>query len=449
MARRIAYLAVVLLSVTLPATVASPQGPDVLGQARETVLRQLEAFRRDDFDGAYTFASASIKQQFDRAAFERMVRGGYPEIARSARAAVTRAEVAANGHAYLELRIRGANGQRVEAIYELVWENGGWKVNGVATRPDPGEDASARPPVVRVAAAGQRVGVLGPDEDPRFTELARGLRQGLREARGGGPSVDILEARVARGDRKGWRAAVERLRRERASVLFVIGSELARAARQVAAEPPLVFITPGDPVASGLVRSLARPGGNMTGMTFEYPELSAKRLEILKEIDGRIRRVVVLHDSRDASSRQHLAAAGQAATALGIRLVEREARSREELARALPALDGADAFLALPGGFPAAYLDEAVAAASTRRIPSIVPGHGAPGAALARYGASEAETARQAARLVERILRGARAGDLPVERPTTLRLVLNGRTARILGLTIPPALLQRADEIVQ
>jgi len=105
--------------------------------AAEPVVKQLEAFRRDDYDTAYTFASEEIRARFDRPGFEAMVRGGYPEIARSAFASVTGTELRPDGSAYVTIKIRGANGQTVEALYELVWQ-GAWKINGVATRPDTG-----------------------------------------------------------------------------------------------------------------------------------------------------------------------------------------------------------------------------------------------------------------------------------------------------------------------
>jgi hypothetical protein len=103
--------------------------------AAEPVVKQLEAFRRDDYDTAFTFASAEIQTQFDRQSFEVMVRRGYPEIARSTFAAVVKTEVAPHGAAYVTVKIRGANGQSVEALYELVWQDG-WRINGVVTRPD-------------------------------------------------------------------------------------------------------------------------------------------------------------------------------------------------------------------------------------------------------------------------------------------------------------------------
>jgi len=101
------------------------------------VMKQLEAFRRDDFDTAFTFASSTIRAQFDRSSFETMVRRGYPEIARSTFGAVVKTELPAEGLAYVTVKIRGANGQSVEALYELTWEDD-WKINGVVTRPDAG-----------------------------------------------------------------------------------------------------------------------------------------------------------------------------------------------------------------------------------------------------------------------------------------------------------------------
>jgi uncharacterized protein DUF4864 len=107
--------------------------------AADSILRQLEAFRRDDYDGAYAFASDDIQQAFDRVSFERMVRSGYPEIAHSSSAAVSRVDVAQDGHVHIRMKVKGTNGNTVEALYDMVREGAGWRVNGVVTRPDPGQ----------------------------------------------------------------------------------------------------------------------------------------------------------------------------------------------------------------------------------------------------------------------------------------------------------------------
>ena len=295
-----------------------------------------------------------------------------------------------------------------------------------------------------------RIGILGPAEEPRFSELLGGLRQGLRDRGYSDLAAEILEGRVTRGDQAGAHARVEEFARQRAQVLFVIGSELARLARQVSSEMPIVFITPGDPVAAGLVASLAKPGSNMTGMTFEYPELSGKRLELLKEMITRIRRVLVLYDPRDASPRQSVTVAREVAPKLGLKLLERETRSAEEITRGLDALKEADAFLAIPGGLTSAHYKDIISAANAKRKATMFNARtGSTLEALASYGASDAEIARQVARLVDKIIKGEQAGDLPVERPRKLELVINLKTAKQIGVTIPPNLLVRANKVMK
>jgi putative tryptophan/tyrosine transport system substrate-binding protein len=302
-----------------------------------------------------------------------------------------------------------------------------------------------------VAETKPKVALLGPAEEPRFSDIRSGLVEGLRDhGHVVGGSLELIEAKVERGDHGAARAAAKELVREGVAVVFVIGSEIARVARQVAPELPIVFITPGDPVAAGLVASLSRPGGNITGMTFEFPELSAKRLELLKEISPQLQRVLVLHDSRDASSRQHLAAARDAAGKLGLMLIEHEIASRDAAAGALSSSANAQAVLPIPGGAASADHADIVRAANARRLPIVVHTSTArTSEALASYGTNDAMIARQAARLLDKILRRESAGDLPVERPTSVELVINLKTAKALGVAIPPALLARADEVIE
>ena len=131
-----ARLAFACLLLALGATIAGAQAANTDARAAAVpVVKQLEAFRRNDFDTAFTFASGMIQERFDRRNFEVMVRRGYPEIAQSTFAAVTKTELESPGLAYVTVKIRGANGQSIEALYEMVWESD-WKINGVATRPD-------------------------------------------------------------------------------------------------------------------------------------------------------------------------------------------------------------------------------------------------------------------------------------------------------------------------
>ncbi|MBI4525352.1 MAG: ABC transporter substrate-binding protein [Deltaproteobacteria bacterium] len=296
-----------------------------------------------------------------------------------------------------------------------------------------------------------RIGVLGAPEEPRFSGIVSGLKQGLRDLGYAEQALEILEGRVERGKEKDReRSVVEELARKNAQVLFIMGSRLVRRARQVAPTIPIVFITPGDPVASGHVSSLSKPGNNTTALTFEYPELSGKRLEILKEMVPRIRRVLAIYDPRDASPLQGLTAARETAPKLGITLLDRETRSREDIGRALEMLGKVDGFLGIPGGIPTGHYQAIIRAANTKRTATIFHAHsGSTFEALASYGSSDTGIAREAARLIDKILKGANAGELPVERPTKLELVINLKTAKQIGVTIPPNVLARADKVIK
>src|SRR6266545_559589 len=176
-------------------------------------------------------------------------------------------------------------------------------------------------PVHAQQAKERRIAVIGAPEEPRFSEVAAGLKNGLGELGYAKPSLVVQEVKIARSEEKGVKSIVEGLLRQQTQVLFLIGSRLLKPVREASTEVPVVFITPGDPVAAGLVASLARPGGNTTAMTFEYPELSGKRLELIKEIAPKVRRVLAVYDSRDPSPRQGMMAARQAAPSLGLTLV--------------------------------------------------------------------------------------------------------------------------------
>jgi len=295
-----------------------------------------------------------------------------------------------------------------------------------------------------------RIAVVGAPEEPRFSEIVAGLKKGLGELGYAPTAINVHETKIARAEEKSAKALIEGLLRQKTQIFFLIGSRLLKPVRESSADVPVVFITPGDPVAAGLVASFARPGGNTTAMTFEYPELSGKRLELLKELAPKTRRVLAVYDGRDASPRQGMMAARQAAPGLGLTLIEREARGPEELLRALETLDDTDAYLSIPGGFPTGSYGKITRAANAKRRPAIFHARMVGTAdALASYGASDTQVAHDAARLVDKIIKGAKAGELPVERPTKLELVINLKTAKQIGLTIPANVLARADKVIK
>jgi putative tryptophan/tyrosine transport system substrate-binding protein len=295
-----------------------------------------------------------------------------------------------------------------------------------------------------------RIAVIGAPEEPRFSDIVSGLKNGLRELGYAPSSLVIYETKLSRAEEKNAKPLIENLLQRKAQVLFLIGSRLLQPVRDVSAQVPVVFITPGDPVASGVVKSLARPSGNTTAMTFEYPELSGKRLALLKEITPKVRRVLAVYDPRDPSPQQGIKAAREVAPKVGISLVEREARSREELLVALEAVEESDGYLSIPGGFPTGAYREITRLINSKRLPTIFHTRSSDTMdALTSYGASDTQVAHDSARLVDKIIKGANAGELPVERPTRIELTINLQTAKKIGLTIPPNVLARADRVIK
>ena len=248
-----------------------------------------------------------------------------------------------------------------------------------------------------VVAAPAVVGFIAPDEEPRFTNLVEGLRQGLQAAGMGAEIVVILEHRVERGDAAGALRAARSLTTGDARVAFVVGTELTKLVRSATRDLPIVFITPGDPVRAGIATTLGHPGNNLTGMTFEFSELSAKRLELLKEISPSARRVGVVYDARDNSPRQGFAAAKVGATRLGIQLVELDVVRLGRGAIITMQGDKLDGLLLIPGGAISNVIDVAMKLAATQRIAAVAWNRNeATREAVISYGVNDVEVARSA-----------------------------------------------------
>jgi len=236
-------------------------------------------------------------------------------------------------------------------------------------------------------------------------------------------------------------------------VIVAANTAAGQAAQRATRTIPIVIPTMADPVADGFVASLAQPGGNITGLSFQSPDLQGKRLQVLREALPSAARVALLMDSNETKYRQVAREAESVARAIGVRpqpLVE--VQSPNDLTEAFSRItrERADAVLIVGGTM--LYVNRVLLAqhALKARLPMVCDvREDVEAGCLMSYGASLEDLFHQAAKLVARILRGARPSDLPVEQPTKFELVINLKTAKALGLTIPPSLLQRADRVIE
>jgi ABC-type uncharacterized transport system substrate-binding protein len=282
--------------------------------------------------------------------------------------------------------------------------------------------------------------------------LLASFQQGMRDLGYVEGSNLVLESRFADGHFERLPALASELVRLNPDVLFVSTTPGSLAAKAATTTIPIVFVAVADPVGSGVVPNLARPGGNLTGITHLVAELTGKRLELLKEIVPSASRIAVLVNPDDQNATVQMRNAEAAARSLGIQLQPVvPVRNTGDLDRAFEAISRAGAVAALrmvdPSGGP--LRARTVELATRHRLPVMfVFREDVEAGGLVAYGASLPAQYRQAATFVHKILRGARPSDLPIEQATTFELVVNLKTAKKLGLTIPPALLARADEVI-
>jgi putative ABC transport system substrate-binding protein len=262
----------------------------------------------------------------------------------------------------------------------------------------------------------------------------------------------VLESRGAAGQYERFPALAAELVRLPVDVLLAGGTPAALAAKDATTTLPIVIAGVGDPVGSGLVASLARPGGNVTGVSVLQPEVVGKQVEFLKAVIPTISRVAVLWNPAKAGHALNVREAEVAAQAVGVQPHLVEARGPEAFDRAFTAMSSAHAGALLVLGDPMfhQHLKQLAEIAATSRLPTVhndreyVEAGG-----LLCYGASHPAMYRRVATYVDKILKGAKPGDLPVEQPTKFELVINLKTAQALGLTMPPSLLLLADEVIQ
>jgi len=235
--------------------------------------------------------------------------------------------------------------------------------------------------------------------------------------------------------------------------LIMAGGTLAPlAAKRATTTIPIVMTTAGDPVGSGLVSNLARPEANITGLSFMSPDLAGKRLQLLEEVVPRIARVAVLWDAANPYPAREFKETQRAAQTLGIEVQSLEVREPDDFAGAFDAMkrQQPDALFAIGDPLISDFRRQIVDFASAQRLPAAYSlREYVEAGGLMSYGASISDLVRRAAGYVDKILQGAKPEDLPVEQPTKFELVINLKAAKALGLTIPPLLLARADEVVE
>ena len=278
------------------------------------------------------------------------------------------------------------------------------------------------------------------------------LRKGLGELGLEEGKQFILHVREGKGDLKAVEQAARDLEREKVDLIYSVATSVTLVVKRATKTVPIVFNVGGDPVAFGLVESFRKPGGRLTGTHNRGTELTAKRLELLKEIVPRLRRVVTFYNPVNHVAQQDVKGARDAARQLKVELVEHRVSSVEELQAGLRALQvgEADAYYSAADAMVISQTALVIDTARAKKLPTMfTEQESVPKAGLASYGVSYYALGRLAAKYVQRILLGADPGDLPVEQLNRLYFVINLKTAKALGLTIPPSLLQRADEVIQ
>ncbi len=286
----------------------------------------------------------------------------------------------------------------------------------------------------------------------RSTPPIEAFRQGLGEHGYVEGRNMALEFRFAEGRSDRLPALAAELVRLKVDVIVTESNLAALAAKHATQTIPIVMGVASDPVKAGVVASLARPGGNVTGLTVITPEVSGKRVELLKGAIPKISLVAVLWNPNNPTGRDFLRETEAAARSLGIQLLAIEVRNPGELGTVFKAVTNVrpSALITLGDGMLWSARARIVEFAMKSQLPGIFPERDFPEAGgLMSYGPNVSENFRRAAALVDKVLKGSKPADLPIERPTRLELVINLKTAKALGLTIPPALLQRADQVIE
>jgi putative tryptophan/tyrosine transport system substrate-binding protein len=302
-------------------------------------------------------------------------------------------------------------------------------------------------------AASRRIGFLGNSDAKTEGALLNGFRDGLKDFGLIEGQTITIDYRWAEGNPERLPSLAADLVRLKCDVIGASGSPGVRAAQQATNTIPIVILAIlVDPVKAGFVASFSRPGGNITGVASQYEEIVAKQVQLLTEAIPGISRLGLLRDAGNPGARLTATAAADAAAQLGLnaRLIEVRQPSEFESAFQEARAGRAQAIHILPSPFFSAHRRALIKLADTNRLPALYEFRQyVEDGGLMSYGVDIRDMYRRSASFVDRILKGARPGDLPIERPTKFELVINLKTAKALNLTIPPSLLARADQVIE
>jgi putative ABC transport system substrate-binding protein len=311
--------------------------------------------------------------------------------------------------------------------------------------------------LLTVAEAQQRrkipqVGLLTGISAEGMTTRAEAFRQGLRELGYIEGKTVAIEYRYADGRTDRLNRLALELTQLKSNVIVTGGSQATRATKQATVTIPIVMANDNDPVGDGFVASLARPGGNITGLTTVVPDISGKQLELLKEVVPRLSRLAVIGDATVPNTSQLIAETRRAATAVGVQVVHLEVQTIEDAETVFrdATKARAEAALVLPGAVLGTKRNHVAALAVKSRLPAIYPrAEYVVDGGLMTYSANNLELFRRAATYVDKILKGAKPAELPVEQPKKFEFVVNLKAAKQIGLAIPARVLERADRVIR
>jgi putative ABC transport system substrate-binding protein len=308
--------------------------------------------------------------------------------------------------------------------------------------------SSAEAQQARVA----RVGILfgaSPSANAARTEA---FRQGLRQLGYNEGKNIVIEERYAEGKLDRLPALAAELLRLNVDLIVTVGPAVTRPVKEATNTIPIVMAFDSDPVGSGFVASLARPGGNITGLSTLSPELTGKRLELLKETVPKLSRVAVLGNPGNTATALNFKEAEVAARAYGLQVQSLEVRGPNDLDNAFSTMikGRTDALLPLGDSIVVFHRDRIIQFATKNRLPGTYPNsEWADAGGLMAYGPDILDSFRRAATYVDKILKGTKPADLPVEQPTKFEFIINLKAAKAIGLTIPPNVLARADKVIR